>query len=242
MMGSILWRGMLAGILAAAVAFAFATIHGEPAIDGAIAFEQAHPDGHGEANDHGHDEVSRGIQKTVGLAIGLAATGVAFGGLFAIAFAVAHGRIGTTSARATAAVVALLGFVAVFLVPFLKYPANPPAVGDPSTIDRRTALYFLMIVFSVALTVAAVGSARRLAARIGAWNAVVGCALALLAAVSVVAWLMPSVNEIPEDFPADVLWRFRSAAVGVQVALWASIGLLFGALAQSWCDQRAPVA
>ena len=41
------------------------------------------------------------------------------------------------------------GFVAVYLVPYLKYPANPPAVGNPDTIGTRTGLYFVMIVLSI---------------------------------------------------------------------------------------------
>ena len=36
------------------------------------------------------------------------------------------------------ALVAAVGFVAVALVPFLKYPATPPAVGNADTIGDRT--------------------------------------------------------------------------------------------------------
>jgi hypothetical protein len=41
------------------------------------------------------------------------------------------------------------GFVSLFLVPFLKYPANPPSVGDPGTVTRRTMLYLLLVGWSV---------------------------------------------------------------------------------------------
>ena len=42
------------------------------------------------------------------------------------------------------------------LVPQLKYPANPPSVGEPETIDVRTALYFEMMLIAVAALVLAV--------------------------------------------------------------------------------------
>ena len=82
-------------------------------------------------------------------ATGVVVLAVAFGGSFAIAFAFAFGRLGTLHARGTALVVALLGFVAVYGVPFLKYPPNPPAIGDPSTIQIRTALYFAVIAIAL---------------------------------------------------------------------------------------------
>jgi hypothetical protein len=41
------------------------------------------------------------------------------------------------------------------------------------------------------------------------------------------------IDEVPAGFPADVLWNFRLAAWGIQVVLWASIGLLFG-----WLTER----
>jgi len=57
------------------------------------------------------------------------------------------------------------GFVAIALVPDLKYPANPPSVGNPETIGIRTELFFVMLVISVAALVLAVALARRLSAR-----------------------------------------------------------------------------
>jgi len=47
--------------------------------------------------------------------------------------------------------------------------------------------------------------------------------------VSVAGWLLPGINEVPADFPATVLWRFRLASLGIQAVLWATFGLAFGA-------------
>jgi hypothetical protein len=79
----------------------------------------------------------RTIQSTVGLVVAVLIYGAALGGVFAVAYAFAQGRIGRLGARATALLVAAAGFVAVELVPFLKYPANPPAIGSADTIGRR---------------------------------------------------------------------------------------------------------
>jgi hypothetical protein len=38
--------------------------------------------------------------------------------------------------------------VALFLIPSLKYPANPPAVGNPDTIYYREILYVGFIAIS----------------------------------------------------------------------------------------------
>jgi hypothetical protein len=44
---------------------------------------------------------------------------------------------------------------------------------------------------------------------------------------------LPAVNEVPEGFPAVVLWQFRMASAGAQLVMWSTIGLGFGALAES---------
>lgn len=216
---------MAAGLLAAVLAFVFASVFGEPQVDNAIAVEESTA-GH----DHGDagEVVSRGVQSTLGLAVATGAYGLAFGGLFALAFAFAYGRIGTLSARATAAVLGAGAFLTVFLVPFLKYPANPPAVGQGETIDERTTWYFVMVLISVVAATMAAVLARRLAPRLGNWNSALAGALGYVVVMAVIAVVLPSINEVPPGFPASLLWDFRIASLGTQLILWAGIGLLFG--------------
>src|SRR5579872_6685526 len=146
MVGAMLLRGMLAGVLAGLLGFGFLKLVGEPAVDRAIAFETRLDEAKAMAEQHPVEEetplVSREVQAGIGLFTGVMVYSAAFGGLFALAFALADGRIGELSPRAVAALLAALGFVAVHLVPSLKYPSNPPSVGDPDTIGMRTALYF----------------------------------------------------------------------------------------------------
>src|SRR6266516_4762326 len=164
---SLLVRGMLVGLVAGLLTNAFGTVFAESQINQAIAFEYAHtPPGMADP-----ETVSRSVQAGIGLTVAMLVYGAALGGIFALAFAFSYGRLGQWSARATALLVAGLGFGAMFLMPFLKYPANPPGIGEPDTIGRRTALYFLMVDISVAAAVGAVLFGRSLAERLGGWNA-----------------------------------------------------------------------
>lgn len=230
MVRSLLIRGMLAGALAGVLAFAVASVLGEPQVQHAIDFEDLLA-----ARAHAapaHEIVSRGTQRTVGLLTGTLAMGVALGGLFALAYAFAFGRIGVAGARATAAVLALGAFVTVTLVPFTKYPANPPSVGNPDTIDRRTLLFFAMVAITVLALVAAARVRRQCAGRMGTWNAAVAAGAVFVVVVAVAQLILPAVHETPPGFPADVLYRFRVASLGISATLWLTIGLAFGAAAE----------
>ena len=54
----------------------------------------------------------------------------------------------------------------------------------------------------------------------------------IIVVIAIVQYVLPEFNEVPEQFSAVVLWRFRVAALGIQVVLWTTIGLLFGVLAE----------
>lgn len=230
MVRTLLVRGMLVGLAAGVLAFGFALIFGEPQIQHAIDFEEQLALANHEPAEA--EVVSRGVQSTAGLLTGSVVMGVALGGLFALVFAWAYGRIGALSPRVTAAVLALGAYVTITVVPFTKYPANPPSIGDPDTIDRRTLLFVTMIAISLLAAVAAARIRRQLLARLGGWNAAivaVGCFFAVIAAAQLA---LPAVHETPDAFPADVLWHFRVASLGITATLWAAIGLGFGTAAQ----------
>ncbi len=241
----LLIRGMLVGILAGLLGFGVAKVFGEPQIDRAIAFEEL--EDHAAAGGHEMagvvtpepgavpgegDLVSRGAQSGIGLLTGVVVYGTALGGLFALAFAFVFGRIGPSSPRATAALLAAVGFIALVVVPGLKYPPNPPAVGDGATIGYRTGLHFVMLAIAVAATVVASVVVRRRSRHHGPWNAVLIGGAGFVGIVVAAHLLLPPVDEVPDGFPAVVLWRFRMASFGVQLVMWTAIGLLFGASAE----------
>jgi hypothetical protein len=241
--GSLLWRGMIVGFVAALLSFGLLKVVGEPAVDRAIAFESAMDQAKakaehdaavakGEAPAPYEEEpelVSRPVQGGIGLFTGVTVYSLAFGGLFALAFAICYGRMGDWSPRITAAIIALCGFLSIYAVPILKYPANPPSIGNPDTIGLRTAIYFGMILLSLGSMIAAWNVRNRLVDQLGAWNAtLIGAAVFLIAAVAF-ALVMPPLDEVPEGFPAVVLWQFRMASLGAQAIMWAVLGLGFGA-------------
>jgi len=224
----LLIRGLLVGLAAGLLAFVFAKVFGDPQIDKAIAYEDAHS---AFANGGGQPaEVTREVQSTLGLLIATVLYAVSLGGIFALVYAAAHGRIGRTSPRTTAAVLGLAGFAVIFLVPFLKYPSNPPAVGSDETIGERTQLYFTMITISCVAAIAALRLGRGFVTRLGPWNGTLAAIASYLVLVAIAEVILPSLEEIPADFPADVIWNFRVATVGTQAVIWATLGLGFGAL------------
>ncbi|MEO3758410.1 CbtA family protein [Mycobacterium sp. B14F4] len=228
----IIGRGLLAGALAGVLAFVFARIFVEPVIERAIAYEDeaAHAHG-GHSHEHGIELFTRGVQANVGMGFGVLAFGVAMGALFAVVFAVTYGRVGNVSARLLALYVAGAMFLSLYVIPFLKYPPSPPALSLDETIRQRTLLYLLLVVLSAALLAAAVYLGRRLASQWGAWNAALTAAGAYVVAVAVVMLVLPGIHETPSNFPADVLYEFRLFSLGTQVVMWATIALVFGAMA-----------
>ena len=226
-------HGLVAGLLAGFAAFLVAYTIGEPPVDAAIAVEEAGSHSHdeaaaGSAADH-HEEdgtvVSRANQSTWGLATGTLTIGTALGGLVALITAAAVGRIGRLRPSQTTAVVAVVGFVAVALVPFLKYPASPPAVGDPATIGERTTEYFVFQAISVVTAIAATMLAARLLPALGSYRTLLVAAGGYVLVMAVTGALMPAVHEAG-DFPADTLWSFRRASLLTLTTLWATLGVL----------------
>ena len=71
---------------------------------------------------------------------------------------------------------------------------------------------------------------RSLAAVRSGWDATILAAVAFGAVVIAIGLVLPGFAEVPEGFPADVLWHFRLASLGTQLTMWLGIGLAFGVL------------
>ncbi len=140
---------------------------------------------------------------------GMVLFGAALGGGLALSWAFSYQRFGPSNPRLLALGLALVGFLVMSLMPGLKYPPNPPAVGNPETIGYRTELYFVMMLLSIGIVIAAAWLSHQLIPRLGRGNAMMWATLFAVALMLVVCALMPTVNEVPEHFPADLLWRFR---------------------------------
>ncbi|AWB93644.1 CbtA family protein [Aeromicrobium chenweiae] len=233
----LLVRGLLAGFIASLFSFGIACTVGEPQVDAAIAIEEAgsaatadtapheHADGHTHSHADDGTEVPRDVQSTFGLATGILTVGTALGGVVGLASAFAVGRLGRLRPSQSTALVALVGYVSFSLVPFLKYPSTPPAVGNADTIGDRTLHYFVVQGIAVLAAVAAVAAARLLLPRLGTYRTVLATVGGFLAVVVVTALAMPTVNELG-SFPADTLWQFRLASLLTNATLWAGLGII----------------
>ena len=223
MIAVLLRRGLLTGLLAGLGTGLFFFVVGEPTITQALRYEAV------PAGEQSVEVFSRTTQR-LGLLVATGLYGTALGGVFAPLYAAIVLRLRTGSAWDRSLWLAGIAFVSVWLVPFVKYPSNPPAVGDPATIGLRTRLYMAMIVISVAASTAAWVASRRLAARgldrarrqlvvaVG-YVVVVGTAFALLPA-----------NPDAIVVPAKVIWNARVTSVGGQALFWALLGVGFGLL------------
>jgi predicted cobalt transporter CbtA len=232
MVRSLLVRGMLVGLLAGALVFCFAHWLGEPEIDRAIAFETSLDRARAEAPEL--MMVSRQVQRTFGLITGALLYGVALGGLFGLVYAYARNRYSVSGPRQLSALIAGFGYLAIVIVPTLKYPGNPPAVGRPETIGIRTAAYFLLIALSIATLALSLQFHRGFAARFGTWDGALLSGALYLMFIAILYRLFPSIDEVPSTFPASLLWRFRIDSWELQAVLWASLGLAYG-----WSAERA---
>ena len=90
-----------------------------------------------------------------------------------------------------------IAFVVLYLVPFLKYPPNPPSVGDPATIGDRTALYFGMLAISVLAAIAALRLRVQALDRLGPDRATPAAIGAFVLVVVAAGLVMPGVDEVP---------------------------------------------
>lgn len=206
--------GAAAGLLTSVAAYFFL----EPTLDAAIALE-----GPGD----GSGPVGRETQKLLGMPLGFVFAGLALGLLFAVAY-----RVLPSQAEPWRRSLGLAagGFAALALIPALRYPANPPGVGDPETIAGRTSGYLLAVALGVVVVSGSYAAARALRERgVAAPVRQSAVAVAAVLAVAVGFALLPD-NTDPVGAPASLIWEFRVRSLGLLVLLYAALGAAFGAL------------
>jgi hypothetical protein len=236
-LGRALRATLVAGLVAGLCASAFHQVLTEPVIDRAIAAEAARA---AAQPRHTHDEepvVSRGGQK-IGLIVGLVLYGLTWGLLTGLALHATRewGPRGWSLGRRGLIVAGLAGW-SVALFPFLKYPANPPGVGEPETIGYRQTLYVGFIGLAVIGILLAASLRRRLRGTEGpgAWIApVVFYAVWALA----LYMLMPSSPD-PIVLSETILQPFRALSLAGMLVFWAGFALALGYLGRE--RPRAPV-
>ena len=234
MIASYLRRGMAAGLLAGILAGLFALVVAEP-LDQAIGLEESNHQEAQASATHTHDDegevFSRSIQK-VDLFFATGLSGMLVGGLFGLVFAYFRGRMDSESDWIRSLSLAAALFAGAVLVPFLKYPANPPTVGDPDTIGARTVAYFAIVGLSLLAILAAWYVSKLLSERgVGAPVRQVAVGLGLVTVLIGLLVGLPTITD-PGEFPAGLLWNFRPSSLVTQLVLWAGLAALFGLLCE----------
>ncbi|MBW4717662.1 CbtA family protein [Saccharothrix obliqua] len=227
----VLLRGVAAGGVAGLLAGLVGLFVVEVPIRAALAVEEARAAAEpAEAGGHDHGEMfSRGTQVFGGV-LAAVIVGLAVGALFATAYAGSRRWFAGRPPFGRSVALAAAVFGAAALLPAVKYPANPPAVGDPGTVDYRTVLYLGVIAAGLLVVVGASGLASRLAHLGGPVRAAV-VALAVVAAFVVILLVFPAPPDaVPADMPSDVLWEFRLASLAETATLWLGLGVVFGLL------------
>ena len=221
-------RGAIAGVVAGLLSAVVSFLLGEPSVRRAIELEEAAGRAAGRAE---HAEVFSRTTQQGALFLVSMLTGLALGILFALVYALWQQRDPDADSWRRSILLAIAGLVGIALIPFLRYPANPPAVGDPASVDARTTAYLTSILIGLVAVTAAMQVHRRLADR------GVRPSLRQLAALGVVVvglattWLLPGTTDVVE-VPADLIWNFRLASIATLVVLWLGLGAIFGFLGE----------
>ena len=237
-LGGTLRSTILAGLIAGLLAAVFHQILTEPVIDRAIAAEAAR-DAAQPGHAHAEPVVSRGGQK-VGLVLGLLVYGAVWGLLVGLGLHLtrAWAPPGWGLGRHGMVVAALAGWtVAIF--PFLKYPANPPGVGEAATIGYRQTLYLGFIVLAL-LGLALAASLRRRATGDGvaAWIAPV----AFYAVWAVGLYLFMPPHPDPVALSETIVRPFRALSLAGLIVFWAAFALALAYLGRERTGPSTRVA
>lgn len=152
--------------------------------------------------------------------------GTSIAALFGIVFAYSRKSIPGSSNKKKALILAGIMWFVIFLVPALKYPANPPAVGDPETIYYRQSLYLVYLSIS-SFTALGVGLMHRKLRTIQSKKVMI--VPAIYASIMVASYLALPANPDAIKAPMDLVTGFRIASGFTMSIFWGLLGIILGA-------------
>jgi predicted cobalt transporter CbtA len=200
----------------------------EPYIDRAISIETQNAIKEGEVVYPVELQNYRLWQKAGEIAAG-AILGTSLGALFGIVFVYSRSLLLHSDSNVKKALIlaGIMWFV-LFLVPALKYPANPPAVGDPDTIYYRESLYIGLLAISGFSALGLALLYRMLGNRTNNKNRIIIVPV-IYAAIMVGAFLVLPPNPDKITAPADLVQGFRIASAFTMTIFWGLLGITLGA-------------
>jgi hypothetical protein len=250
-------RYLLPGMVAGIAGFVFSRLMIEPLVGLAVGYaatrHHAETQLLGSGHEHAEELLGRSVQENFGAAVGIAGFSIVMGVLFAVTYTVVRAALSRRGLRPDPTGLALLVaagmFVAVALMPGLKYPANPPGIGLPDTMHARSSAFVVITTISVVTASAALAAGLAWSRRWASWPATILAVSGYLAVMIGAMVLLPSFHEVPgplattdglvlDGFPAEVLAQFRLYSMTNQALMWLVIGATFGCLAA----QRTAIA
>jgi predicted cobalt transporter CbtA len=215
---------LLAGAIAGTILGAINQVAVEPYIERAIELEMRNTAQSGEVINPAEFAAYRFWQKG-GEIIAGTILGLSIGSLYGIVFVYTRGLISGTNNKKKALIVASVMWLVLFLMPALKYPTNPPAVGDPETIYYRQSLYVAFLAISGFSAFGLAFLYRKMTSSLNTKKAIIPLAYAAIMAVAYLA--MPS-NPDPINAPIDLVIGFRITSAITISMFWALLGVIFG--------------
>jgi predicted cobalt transporter CbtA len=197
----------------------------EPYIDEAINVENQNAIAQGKVINPQEFNDYRLWQKSGQIAAGTI-LGISLGALFGVVFALTRNSIPGSNDKKKALILAGVMLLVIYIVPALKYPANPPAVGDPETIYYRESLYITLLTVSCFSALGLASLYRKIGDKKGKQIVVPVIYIGIIAAAFMI--LPPNPDEITA--PMDLVMGFRIASGLTMSAFWGFLGLILGAL------------
>ncbi len=224
-MKRLLITSVIVGIIAGLLVGGFYNLFQVPVMERAIALEEERAASvtRGDAEEGASAEVSLGVQR-LGMVFGTAIFGAIIGLFFSVGFVLLHRAAPSWPVVWVALTVGALGFWSLSLFPFIKYPLNPPGVGDEATLLARQFGQTLFMLVSAAAIGVALDALRRINQNFAEFAARRKWYGGVLAAYGVLALLMVFVfpgNPDPVPVPIDLLELFRALTMAGQFLTWA---------------------
>jgi predicted cobalt transporter CbtA len=214
---------LLAGAIAGTILGAINQVAVEPYIDYAVELELQNTNQSSQIINSAEFTAYRLWQRGGEILAGTI-LGLSIGSLFGIVFAYTHSSVPGSNNKKKALIVAGIMWLVLFLMPALKYPANPPAVGDPETIYYRQSLYVAFLAIS---GFSALGLAF-LYRKMGALNIKRAIIPVAYAAIISGAYLAMPANPDPINAPMDLVMGFRITSAITISMFWGLLGIIFG--------------
>lgn len=153
--------------------------------------------------------------------------GMSIGALFGIVFAYSRNALPKGHTVKKTFVLAAIMWFTIFLIPFLKYPANPPTVGEAETVVLRSVFYLTFIAISGFSAVGFFILYKKLENK--KYLAFVGYAVF----ITTVFFIMPpSPDEVTA--PMDLVNGFRIMSVMAVTTFWIAEAIILGLLWQKY--------